>query len=143
MVVGMVRCSSEEKHDAAKALIEERLAAIATEGVDIEVDYSKYLIPPLMNDADLVASGNAVVERIAGANALFVVEGVTPFFSEDFSQFQQHIPGALYYLGVSNSAQGIVGLPHSPNFVANEDAIAFGVKTMSAILVNYLENHQG
>jgi amidohydrolase len=141
MVVGMVRCSSEEKHDAAKALIEERLAAIATEGVDIEVDYSKYLIPPLMNDADLVASGNAVVERISGANALFVVEGVTPFFSEDFSQFQQHIPGALYYLGVSNSAQGIVGLPHSPNFVANEDAIAFGVKTMSAILVNYLENH--
>ena len=141
MVVGMVRCSSEEKHDAAKALIEERLAAIATEGVDIEADYTKYLIPPVMNDADLVADGNAVIERIAGANALFVVDGVTPFFSEDFSQFQQHIPGALYYLGVSNSAQGIVGLPHSPNFVANEDAIAFGVKTMSAILVNYLENH--
>ena len=31
--------------------------------------------------------------------------------------------------------------PHSPNFVADEDAIAFGVKTMSAILVDYLENH--
>ena len=141
MLLGMVRCSSEGRHDAAKTLIEERLAAIAIEGVAIESDYSKYMIPPLVNDADLVARGNSVVERFAGANALYVIDGVTPFFSEDFSQFQQHIPGALYYLGVSNASRGTVGLPHSPNFVADEDVIVFGVKTMSAILVDYLENH--
>ncbi len=99
------------------------------------------MIPPVMNDADLVARGNAVVQELAGSDALYVVNGVTPFFSEDFSQFQQHIPGALYYLGVSNSAKGTMGLPHSPMFVADEGAIVFGANTMSAILVDYLENH--
>ncbi len=141
MLIGMVRCSSEDEHDAARANIEERLAAIATSDVDIETDYTKYHIPPLMNDADLVANGNAVIERNVGANAIFHVDGVSPFFSEDFAQFQQHIPGAMFFLGVSNSAQGIVGLPHSPNFVADESAIAFGVNTMSAVLVNYMESH--
>ena len=89
----------------------------------------------------LVARGNAVIEKLAGPDALYVVEGVTPFFSEDFSQFQQHMPGALYYLGVSNSANGTMGLPHSPAFVADEGAIVFGARTMSAILIDYLENH--
>jgi metal-dependent amidase/aminoacylase/carboxypeptidase family protein len=141
MLVGMVRCSSEERHNTAKAAIEEQVAAITTDGVTIGLEYSKYMIPPVMNDADLVARGNAVVQELAGSDALYVVNGVTPFFSEDFSQFQQHIPGALYYLGVSNSAKGTMGLPHSPMFVADEGAIVFGANTMSAILVDYLENH--
>ncbi len=141
MLVGMVRCSSEERHNTAKAAIEEQVAAITADGVTIGLEYSKYMIPPVMNDADLVTRGNAVVQELAGSDALYVVDGVTPFFSEDFSQFQQHIPGALYYLGVSNSAKGTMGLPHSPMFVADEGAIVFGANTMSAILVDYLENH--
>jgi amidohydrolase len=141
MLVGMVRCSSDELHDAAKATIEEKVEAITSEGVTIELEYSKYMIPPVMNDPDLVARGNAIVQELAGSDALYVVDGVTPFFSEDFSQFLQHIPGALYYLGVSNTAKGTVGLPHSPMFVADEGAIVFGANTMSAILVDYLENH--
>jgi amidohydrolase len=141
MLVGMVRCSSDERHDAAKAAIEEQVEAITADGVTIQIEYSKYMIPPVMNDADLVARGNAVVEEFAGSDALYLIEGVTPFFSEDFSQFQQHMPGALYYLGVSNSANGTMGLPHSPMFVADEAAIVFGASAMLAILVDYLENH--
>ena len=141
MLVGMVRCSTEERHNIAKAAIEEQVAAITADGITIGMEYSKYMIPPVMNDADLVARGNAVVQELAGPDALYVVDGVTPFFSEDFSQFQQHIPGALYYLGVSNSAKGTMGLPHSPMFVADEGAIVFGASAMSAILVDYLENH--
>ena len=141
MLVGMVRCSSEERHNTAKAAIEEQVAAITADGVTISMEYARYMIPPVMNDADLVARGNAVVQELAGSDALYVIDGVTPFFSDDFSQFQQHIPGALYYLGVSNSAKGTMGLPHSPMFVADEGAIVFGANTMSAILVDYLENH--
>ena len=143
MLVGMVRCSSDERHEDARASIEEQVAAISTDGVTIELEYAKYMIPPTMNDADLVARGNAVITEVAGADALHEVDGVTPFFSEDFSQFQQHIPGALYYLGVSNAAKGIVGLPHSPMFAADEEAIVFGARTMSAILLDYMENHRG
>jgi amidohydrolase len=141
MLVGMVRCSSEERHSTARAAIEEQVAAITAEGLTIELDYTEYAVPPVMNDAGLVARGNAVVQQLAGPDALYVVDGVTPFFSEDFSRFQQHVPGALYYLGVSNSAKGTVGLPHSPMFVADEGAILFGADAMSAILVDYLENH--
>jgi hypothetical protein len=34
----------------------------------------------------------------------------------------------------------MVGLPHSPMFVADEDAIAVGVRTMSAVIVGYLSS---
>lgn len=143
LLVGMVRCSSQERHEAARATIEEQLRAISIDGLEVQMEYAPYQIPPVMNDADLAERGNAVLREIAGDDALYVVDGVTPYFSEDFSQFQQHIPGVLYYLGVSNSAKGTLGLPHSPMFVADEAAIVFGANAMAAILVDYLQGNRG
>ena len=34
----------------------------------------------------------------------------------------------------------VVGMPHHPMFVADEAAIAVGVKNMSLVLVDFLEN---
>jgi len=140
MLVGMVRCSSDERHDAARAVIEKQVDAITADSVTIAMEYSKYMIPPTINDPELVAHGNAVIAALAGPDAIYPLEGVVPFFSEDFSQFQQHIPGAMYFLGVSNTPRGIMGLPHSPMFVADEGAIKFGARAMSAVLLNCLEN---
>ena len=59
-------------------------------------------------------------------------------FSEDFARYQQHIPGAMYWLGVSNAERGTVGMPHSPDFVADEESILVGAKAMAAVLLDFL-----
>jgi metal-dependent amidase/aminoacylase/carboxypeptidase family protein len=45
----------------------------------------------------------------------------------------------MYWLGVSNEEKGIIGMPHSPQFAVDEEAIFVGAKTMAAVLLNYLE----
>jgi metal-dependent amidase/aminoacylase/carboxypeptidase family protein len=49
--------------------------------------------------------------------------------------FQEQVPGAFFYLGVSNTAKGTAGMPHSPNYVADEGAIVFGARAMAAVLI--------
>ena len=65
-------------------------------------------------------------------------EGSIPFFGEDFAFFQERVPGVLYFLGVANAAEGKNGMPHAPNFQADEDAIVVGARAMSAILLDYV-----
>ena len=57
-------------------------------------------------------------------------------------ELQQEIPGVMYWLGVSNSEAGTVGMPHSPGYVADEGAILVGATAMSAVLLDYLERHR-
>jgi len=140
-LMAMVRASSPEKHEEAQTAVEKGVGAIDVADVASEVDYQLYAIPPVMNDPALVEQANAVVTRVAGPNALIPVEGVTPFFSEDFSHFQNEVPGVMYFLGVSNTAAGTMGLPHSPGFVPDEGAIVFGAGAMASILWDYLEQH--
>jgi metal-dependent amidase/aminoacylase/carboxypeptidase family protein len=45
----------------------------------------------------------------------------------------------MYFLGVSNAGKGIIGMPHSPQFAVDEEAIFVGARTMAAVLLNYLE----
>ena len=141
ILTGMVRASSEENHRAAEAAVKEGVGAIGVAGVESEVNYNLYAIPPVMNDPDLVEHTNRVIEIVQGPLALSPIEGVTPFFSEDFSHFQKEVPGVLYFLGVSNTEKGTMGLPHHPAFVPDEGAIVFGASTMASVLWDYLEQH--
>jgi metal-dependent amidase/aminoacylase/carboxypeptidase family protein len=141
MVTGIVRASGDEEHKRAKKAVEENINEITVDGVKLELTYTGYVVPPVMNDTALVERGNAVIEEVAGEDALYEIEGVIPFFSEDFAHFQKRIPGVMYYLGVSNSKKGTVGLPHSPMFVADEGAIVFGAFAMANILADYLAQH--
>jgi metal-dependent amidase/aminoacylase/carboxypeptidase family protein len=141
ILTGMVRASSEENHKAAEAAVKEGVGAIDVADVDHEVEYNLYAIPPVMNDPALVEQTNRVITIVQGPDALSPIEGVTPFFSEDFSHFQNEVPGVLYFLGVSNTEKGTMGLPHHPAFVPDEGAIVFGASTMASVLWDYLEQH--
>ena len=61
-----------------------------------------------------------------------------PAFSEDFGSFQTEVPGVMYFLGVNNSAKGTVGMPHTPNYVADEGAILVGARAMTSVILDRL-----
>jgi amidohydrolase len=63
---------------------------------------------------------------------------VVPAFSEDFGSFQERVPGMMFFLGVSNPEKGIVGMPHSPGYAADDEAIFVGARAMAAVLLDFL-----
>lgn len=62
---------------------------------------------------------------------------------EDFAYYLQHVPGAMFRLGVGNKKIGADKPWHHPAFIADEDAISVGVATMTAAIVNLLFNWNG
>ena len=63
------------------------------------------------------------------------MDRLPPAFSEDFGSFRERVPGVFFYLGVSNSARGWNGLPHSADYVADEAAITTGALAMAAVIL--------
>ncbi|UCF18891.1 MAG: amidohydrolase [Gemmatimonadota bacterium] len=141
VVSGMLRAGSPEARADAKSEIEQAVAAVSEAGVAYELDYEDLVLPDMVNDPELVRSTLEPIRSVVGPEGLIESNTVTPYFSEDFSRYQQHVPGAMYWLGVSNSELGYVGMPHSPDFVADEEAIFVGARVMAAIIIDYLERH--
>jgi amidohydrolase len=141
IIPGMVRAGSPEARTRAKRSITERLAALGHDGVSYELDYEEQVLPDMVNEPELVRSTLAAIRSVVGPEGLLEINQITPYFGEDFAYYQQHVPGAMYWLGVSNSAAGTSGMPHSPDFVADEESILIGAKVMAAVLLDYLERH--
>jgi metal-dependent amidase/aminoacylase/carboxypeptidase family protein len=138
VVRGMVRAGSPEVRARAKREIESAVAAVTFDGVAYELNYEDLYLPDVANDVGLVRSMLETIRSVVGPEGLIESNTVTPYFSEDFALYQQRIPGAMYWLGVSNSELGYVGMPHSPDYVADEASIFVGAKVMAAVVLDYL-----
>jgi len=140
VVGGSVKASGDEAYASAKRQITEGLKLLVSEGTDYKLDYRDRVLPDMVNDVQLVRDSREPLVHVLG-EANVIASGSTPYFGEDFAFYQQVIPGALYWLGVSNSEKGTVGMPHSPGYVADEESIMVGTMAMAAVLVDYLDRH--
>ena len=100
--------------------------------------HANEIAPGVTNHDALFASAKADVVAAVGASAFFDLDAPPQGFSEDFGAFQAEVPGVFFFLGAGNAAKGIAAMPHSPNFVVDESAIAFGVKAMAAAVIGRL-----
>lgn len=60
------------------------------------------------------------------------------FGSEDFSSYQQKVPGAFLFVGCGNKEKGATWGLHNPNFRIDEEALAVGVKAHIALVSRLL-----
>lgn len=94
----------------------------------------------VFNDPDLSAWLAPVLTEAAGAGN---VNPATPptTVAEDFSYFQQVIPGVFYHLGASpDGVDPATSAPnHSPEFSPNEKVLPLGVKTHVLTALRFLE----
>jgi amidohydrolase len=140
LVTGAVRAGSSAARARTREGMEAAVAELRRGGVAAELDYQDHaVVPDMVNDPELVRGTLEAIRSVVGPDNLLEINQVTPQFSEDFARYQQHIPGAMYWLGVANSALGYNGMPHSPAFVADEEAIFVGARVMAAVLLDYLE----
>lgn len=92
---------------------------------------------PVYNDPALLTRMMPTITRVAGGkinpNAVWMP-------SEDYSLYQQKIPGLFLFLGINKAGVSVddAAPNHSPLFYVNEDALPVGVKALAGLAFDYL-----
>ena len=137
-VVGVVTTASATARARARDGIEHRLAALRLDRVVLDHDYEERWIAGVTNEPELVRRASASARSLLGEEAVLQVDSIIPAFSEDFGSFQEEVPGVMFFLGVSNLEKGWIGMPHTPDYVADEESIFVGASAMAAVLLDFL-----
>jgi amidohydrolase len=90
------------------------------------------------NDPALTDKILPTLREVAGASHVAVGPPITA--SEDFSRYQQHIPGVFFFLGITppGTDPAKVAPNHSPRFYVDEAALPVGVRVVAHLAVDYL-----
>jgi metal-dependent amidase/aminoacylase/carboxypeptidase family protein len=115
-----------------------KAANLRLRDVKAEVAYQHAVVPATRNDLATVQGTYPALRRVLGKEKLEILPNGTRYFSEDFSYFQQRVPGVMYFLGASNEAKKINAMPHSPGFEVDEAAIETGARAMARVMADYL-----
>ncbi|KAL8043303.1 hypothetical protein ABFX02_09G111700 [Erythranthe guttata] len=96
----------------------------------------KIFFPPTVNDKDL----HKLFQRVAGDMlGISGVKEMQPLMgSEDFSFYQEKIPGYFFLLGMKDETAEKPAHAHSPYFRINEDGLPFGAALHASMVVRYL-----
>ena len=90
------------------------------------------------NDEALTHMMVPTLERAVGASNVHVIKAITG--AEDFSYFQQQVPGLYFFLGGMDPAMNPADAPshHTPDFVVQDEGMIHGVKVMVDLALDYL-----
>src|SRR5882762_10193337 len=90
------------------------------------------------NDPELTEKILPTLREVAGASHVALGTPVTT--AEDFSRYQQRIPGVFFFLGITppGTDPAKVAPNHSPRFYVDEAALPVGVRAMAHLAVDYL-----
>jgi amidohydrolase len=136
---GTVRTFDEEVRKKVEQLIRETLAGVtAAYGASFQLDYHHGTMV-VYNDPKLVEDSLPSVRRAVGETNLF--EFPQRMGAEDFSFYQQVIPGFFLRLGSGNKAKGITAESHTPEFDIDEECLVTGVKVISNLALDFLDRH--
>ncbi|GAA5022528.1 peptidase [Marivirga lumbricoides] len=94
----------------------------------------------VLNDEELADQTIKSISSIYGPQHAIPLYGVIPDGrSDDFAFFQQEVPGVYFLIGASDYQKGIISMPHSPNFVVDENCIRTGAQFFSSMIVERLK----
>jgi amidohydrolase len=100
--------------------------------------------PVTVNDPKLTERMVPTFTRVAGADNVRIAPLTGT--AEDFSYFEQRVPGIFFFLGVTPRDQDWTKAAqnHSPLFFADESALPVGVRALTNLAIDYLFlNSQG
>jgi amidohydrolase len=143
VVEASITIASPEVRKRTRAAVEAAIAEMRDASTALALEYEELDIAGVDNDAALVKSATASIEKVLGAGSVTLLPALVPAFSEDFGSFQKVVPGAFFFIGVSNPEKGIVGMPHTPDYAADDEAIFAGARSMGAVLLDFLESRPG
>jgi len=110
-------------------------------GATAEVEIIK-LYPVTYNDPALTKQMAPSLERIVGKANAKVVAPVT--MAEDFSFFQQKVPGLFFFVGAYPADMKLTAQPthHTADFMIDEGCLVIGVRSLLALTTDYMNQNQ-
>jgi amidohydrolase len=137
-MVGTIRTLDYDMQKFINKRMEEMVPAIAKAyraeaTIEIEKGY-----PITYNHVELTKQMLPSLKRMAKEGNVYAISAITG--AEDFSFFQQEVPGLYFFLGGKSpeTKPEDVGGHHTPDFVLDESGFVLGVKAMSALTLDYL-----
>jgi len=138
-MIGTIRTLDKEMKEVIRNRMKELVPKIAQAyGGEAEVIIQDGA-PITYNDPDLTSQMIPSIERVLGTENVEVVNAVTG--AEDFSYFQQEIPGFYFFLGGTPKTLPETEAPshHTPNFFIDDSALIHGVNVLTAMVKDYLK----
>jgi amidohydrolase len=137
-LVGTVRSLQQNGPATVKAKMDAILKGVTSSyGASYTLDYVE-TAPVTYNDPKLVAASLPALHAVVPDN---VIETLPQMGAEDFSFYQQRIPGFYFFLGVANPERGITAGWHTEYFDIDEEALLIGTRAMATVVADYLHRH--
>jgi amidohydrolase len=133
---GTIRTLNEDVRKRVKDMMKETLTGITSAyGATFDLHFEENAAVTF-NEPKLVEAALPTMRRVLGE------KNVTPrkpqMIAEDFSYYQNVVPGFFYFLGVGNRDKGITAALHTAEFDLDEDSLVIGVRVMSGVLLDHL-----
>ena len=90
------------------------------------------------NDPELTAQILPSLHKVAGEENVQLMKATTG--GEDFSYFQEKVPGVYFFLGGMTPGNTESFPHHTPDFKIDESGLLLGVKAFTQITLDYLNN---
>ncbi len=133
--------------DKDEKLVIERVKEIATKTAEAAGATAEVIIPfsshyPVTyNNPELTEKMVPSLRTAAGSSNVMLRPPVT--VAEDFSFFEQKVPGLFFFLGGMPKGQDPLTAPshHTPDFYIDESGFKLGVRAMCYLVVDYMEGN--
>ena len=137
---GTIRALDEEM----RQLIFKRLKTVVqntaeSNGATAELTINKGY-PITYNDPELTAQMLPTLVETAGKENVKLINAITG--AEDFSFFQNEIPGLYFFVGGKAPGREASG-HHTPDFYIDESGLKLGVRAMSNLVIDYMDQTAG
>ncbi len=138
-MIGTIRSLDADMQKTMHRRIKEvttNIAASAGAKADVEIEI---MYPVTYNDPKLTAQMLGTLETVAGNDNVKLIPAQTG--AEDFSFYQQKVPGFFYFLGgmAKGKKRDDAAPHHTPDFQIDESCFVLGMKSLCQLTVNYMQ----
>ncbi|MFA1020111.1 amidohydrolase [Enterobacter sp. SAT-E-asb] len=132
-LAGTVRTHNQQVREQVPQLMQRIVeGVVSAHGARCEIRWQQgYAVGNNHTDTNAIAK-KAIAEHF-GDGTLQLADRAL-FGSEDFSSYQEKIPGSFLFVGCGNEEKGAVWNVHNPHFRIDEAALAVGVKAHVALV---------
>ncbi|WP_058911913.1 amidohydrolase [Entomohabitans teleogrylli] len=131
-LAGTLRTHNNDVRQRVPGLVNRIVEGIThAHGADCEIEWQSGYAPGFNHPQ---ASQFAREQINAFFPAGTLQESQRPLFSsEDFSSYQEKVPGCFIFIGCGNPEKGAIWNVHNPHFIIDEEALKVGIKTHLAL----------
>ena len=139
-MIGTIRTLDKDMKELIRKRMQEMVPAIAQA-------YRAEATVTIQDGADITFNDEALtekmiptLERVAGNENVYEINAITG--AEDFSYFQNEVPGLFFFLGGTplDMKESEAPSHHTPSFIVDDASMKLGVKALSNLAVDFLKS---